>query len=126
MPFEKGNQLGVRRKKFLNAIEQEIKDALSRPSDQRRDYLREIAQQMLSQAADGSLFAMGMVRDTLDGKPKQDIDIKQEHTFITTLSAADQLKQKIRGVIEDVGYTEQLSISNNSEYESVEGNEPDY
>lgn len=66
MPFEKGNNLAAKSRLF----EQNIKRAL-----QEDDYkkLRAIANKVVALAEEGERWAVELLRDTLDGKPAQQI-----------------------------------------------------
>ena len=66
MPFEPGNQLGAKRRLF----EQNIKRALAADDYQK---LRRIADKVVELAEEGERWAVELLRDTLDGKPAQQI-----------------------------------------------------
>lgn len=66
MPFEKGNDLGKKSKAF----EQTIRRALAAEDGKR---LRQAAETLLDLAASGERWACEMLRDTLDGKPAQQL-----------------------------------------------------
>ena len=66
MPFEPGNQYGARKRLF----EQNIKRALA-ADDYKK--LRSIAERVVALAEEGERWAVEMLRDTLDGKPAQQI-----------------------------------------------------
>jgi aromatic ring-opening dioxygenase LigB subunit len=68
MPFQPGNNLGAKSKKF----EQAIKRALADEDDRK---LRGIADKVVALATDGERWAVEMLRDTLDGKPAQAMTI---------------------------------------------------
>lgn len=61
----KGNKNAAKAKEFEGAI----RKALAQREDP--ETLRKIADKVLDMALEGNLFAVGMVADRLDGKPKQ-------------------------------------------------------
>ena len=66
---QSGNPDGFKRyRRFLTVLERAIK------ADDGK-LLRRACDQLLEQAADGNLQAIGMLRDTLDGKPAQSVDL---------------------------------------------------
>jgi len=75
MPFkpgESGNPSGVQReKKFLAALERAI-------AQDTADRLREAAEKLLTYAAAGEPWAINMLADRLDGRPKQQIEATDE------------------------------------------------
>lgn len=64
--FEKGNSVAANKGEFKQAI----KRALAAENGQR---LRDAAEKLLDLAASGERWACEMLRDTLDGKPAQQI-----------------------------------------------------
>ncbi len=66
MPFEPGNKLGNKSRLF----EQNIRRALI---DEDYKKLRNIANKVVELAQEGERWAVEMLRDTLDGKPAQQI-----------------------------------------------------
>ena len=68
MPFERGNKLGEKSRKF----EQLVERCLIQEDFKR---LRAGIEKMLDECAKGERWALELVRDTLDGKPKQPIAI---------------------------------------------------
>jgi hypothetical protein len=66
MPFEEGNKLGRKRRKFEQAIDRAI---LSDNGDR----LRAAAEKIVDLASQGERWACEFLRDTLDGKPAQQI-----------------------------------------------------
>ncbi len=68
MAFEKGNQHGAKAKMFDAALRRAIAQ-----DDGKR--LRQAAEQLLTLAAEGEQWAIGMLADRLDGKPGQSVTV---------------------------------------------------
>ncbi len=77
MPFQTGNTLGAKSKKF----EQALTRALAAEDYQA---LRDIADKTLELARGGERWATELIRDTLDGKPAQAMQIEGGETPILT------------------------------------------
>jgi hypothetical protein len=67
MAFERGNKLGAKSRDFEKTLRRAIEQ-----DDWRR--VRAGVEKLLDQFAAGEAWALQMVRDTLDGKPKQQIE----------------------------------------------------
>lgn len=68
-PGQSGNPSGKQpNKRFLAALDRAIAQDDS-------EKLRQAAERLLEQAAAGEAWAIGMLADRLDGRPKQDADI---------------------------------------------------
>ena len=68
MPFEAGNKAAAKGRK----VERMISRALLQEDDKR---LRLGIESLLDKVAEGERWALEFVRDTLDGKPKQQVDL---------------------------------------------------
>jgi len=68
MAFEVGNKLAAKGRK----VEKMIERALLQEDDKR---LRQGIECLLDKVAEGERWALEFVRDTLDGKPKQQLDL---------------------------------------------------
>jgi hypothetical protein len=68
MAFEEGNQLAAKGRK----VEKMIERALLQEDDKR---LREGVEKLLDNVANGERWALEFVRDSIDGKPKQAVDV---------------------------------------------------
>ena len=79
MAFEKGNQLGKKSRQF----EQTVRRAIAQDDGQR---LRDCVEKLLDLAVSGEAWAVSMLRDTLDGKPAQTLDIGATVTFAEAIS----------------------------------------
>ncbi len=79
MPFEIGNKAAAKGRRFEQMLERAIKgdDAVR---------LRRACEALLDKAADGDLNAIGMIRDTLDGKPKQQVEMKADNSLTVILA----------------------------------------
>jgi len=71
-----GNKNGLRWGMFAGALVREIKHRDAKAGEDGRT-MRTIADKVLSLAADGDKDALVMVRDSLDGKPRQQVDVNQ-------------------------------------------------
>ncbi len=71
MPFEKGNKLGVNKKLFAQALRRAVVQSDGKA-------LRDIAEKQIEKAREGDLQAAVFIRDTLDGKPVQQIEMEAE------------------------------------------------
>ncbi len=72
MAFEKGNTYGAKRREF----EQRMRAAVEQDEWVR---VRKGIERVLNLCADGERWALELVRDTLDGKPKQQIEAVDDH-----------------------------------------------
>lgn len=68
MAFEKGNTLGAKSRVFGDTMRRAIAQ-----DDGKR--VRDGVEMLLDKAAEGERWALEMVRDTLDGKPKQQVEV---------------------------------------------------
>ena len=68
MPFEDGNDLGKKTRLFEGAL----KRAITQEDGKR---LRAAAEKLLTAASKGEPWAIGMLADRLDGKPKQQTEL---------------------------------------------------
>lgn len=82
MPFEVGNQHSAKAKLFYGAMMR----ACAQDDGAR---LRKTAETVLTKAANGEVWAVYLLRDTLDGKPSQQIDAKVEATHLVV----DEIEQ---------------------------------
>ena len=86
-----GNANGAKQRKFYDAM---MRAAAS--DDFAR--LRQIAEKTLTLAEEGESWAVTIVRDTLDGKPKQQVELSgdADNPLAVALVGADAIKQKLR------------------------------
>lgn len=82
MTFQVGNQIAAKAKLFYGAVMR----ATTQDSGVR---LRQCAETLLTKAANGEPWAVLMLRDTLDGKPMQQVEAKIE----TPASQVDEIEQ---------------------------------
>lgn len=68
MPFEKGNTFGAKRRMLHDAL----KRAVMQDDGER---LRRGIEALLDKVAEGERWALEFLRDTLDGKPKQQLEV---------------------------------------------------
>lgn len=80
MPFEEGNQYGKKSRQF----EQAVRRALVQEDGAK---LRQCAETLLDKAAIGEPWAVAMLRDTLDGKPAQTVELEASAALAEGLSA---------------------------------------
>lgn len=99
MPFEIGNQHAAKSRKFEMMLERAIKQ-----DDGQK--LRKAADALLDLAAEGNLAAISMLADRLDGKPKQQVDVKADTSLTVILAQTlpdggiSSLNQSLTPVIE--------------------------
>lgn len=75
MPFEKGNKEGAKRREFEAAVRKAlVKDDWKR--------LHGSIEKMVQLAEEGERWALELIRDTLDGKPKQTLEVDQTVTVL--------------------------------------------
>jgi hypothetical protein len=67
-----GNQNGAKARMFEQALVRAIKQRDLKDGD--GETLRKIAERLLDRALEGDLMAFKEARDTLDGKPKQQVE----------------------------------------------------
>lgn len=89
MAFQKGNSLGAKSKAFDGALRRAIAQ-----DDGRR--LRDAAEQLLSKAAEGEPWAIGMLADRLDGKAGQEVTIRREVGELSLAELAAEIAE-LRG-----------------------------
>ena len=84
MAFEKGNKLGggVGAKVFDAALRR----AISQDNGKR---LRDAAESLLTEAANGQPWALSMLADRLDGKAAQSVDVTHTHKKVTEYTDAE-------------------------------------
>jgi hypothetical protein len=68
MPFQEGNTLGAKSRRVERMLERAVLQ-----DDEKR--LRQGVEKVLDLFAEGERWAVEFVRDTLDGKPKQAVDV---------------------------------------------------
>jgi hypothetical protein len=94
MPFEKGNTLGTKTKLFEGALRRAIAQ-----DDGKR--LRQAAEQLLTQAAEGEQWAIGMLADRLDGKASQAVEVT--HRKPLEELSLDELRDRVAGMLAGTG-----------------------
>ena len=97
MPFEIGNQLGKRQRVFADAIRKRI---VQNPDD-----LPKVIEAMFMAAQSGDVQAATWIRDSIDGKPQQQVSVDHTHRDIKELTINElvtiiqgQEQEKLEGV----------------------------
>jgi hypothetical protein len=94
MAFEEGNQLAAKGRK----VEKMIERALLQEDDKR---LREGVEKLLDNVANGERWALEFVRDSIDGKPKQAVDLggQENNPINVTHGLSDKLTEVLNDII---------------------------